>query len=295
MSLFIQLLIYGLGLGSIYALFSLGFTLVFGILKVINIAHSSIYMVAAIIAYVLIKSAGVNVVVGFLAACTIAGLIGILQDFVLFRPLRLRGITGFQLPPFIGSIAFNGIIVYGVLLLFGADTRSFGNILPEANLGIGSVSISSNVIVATTISIALMAGLYYLVHSTRIGKAMRAIAEREDAARLMGISVNRIVAFTLFVSAFLGGVAGVLNGMFLGDISFSMGSPMLLKGLSIIMVGGIGSIRGTLITGFLLGIIETFLNGLGFTLWSPVLVFASVFLILYLKPTGLMGRERLAI
>lgn len=296
MSFFIQILIYGIGLGSIYALFSLGFTLVFGILKVLNLAHGGIYMLAAVIAYVLISSLGLNPVLAFVIACIIAGIIGILQDFVLFRPLRARGISGFELPPFIGSIAFSGIIMYGVLFFFGADTRAFSySIIPEVGIGLGSVSISSNLLVATVISVVLMSGLYYLVHKTRIGKAMRAIAEREDAARLMGISVNRIIVATLFISSFLGGVAGVINGMFLGDVSFSMGGPILLKGLCVIMAGGIGSIRGTLITGFLLGIIEAFLNGFGMTLWSPVVAFAAVFLILYIKPTGLMGRERLAV
>jgi branched-chain amino acid transport system permease protein len=293
---FLQILIYGIGLGSIYALFSLGFTLIFGILKVLNLAHGGIYMLAAVIAYTLINSLGLNVVAGFLIACIIAGLVGILQDLLLFRPLRLRGITGFELPPFIGSIAFNGIIMYGVLFFFGAETRAFTySVVPETNLEIGSISVSSNLIVATMISIALMAGLYYLVHNTKTGKAMRAIAEKEDAARLMGISVNRIIMTTLFISSFLGGVAGVLNGMFLGDVSFSMGGPILLKGLCVIMVGGIGSIRGTLFAGFLLGIIETFFNGYGLTLWSPVVAFAAVFLILYFKPTGIMGKERLAI
>ncbi len=296
MAFVIQILIYGIGLGAIYALFSLGFTLVFGILKVLNLAHGGIYMVAAVVAYVLMSSLGLNPVAALVAACLIAGVIGILQDLVLFRPLRLRGVSGFELAPFIGSIAFNGIIVYGVLFFFGADTRAFtSSIIPEVNLGIGSVSVSSNMICAATISIVLMAGLYYLVHNTRIGRAMRAIAENEVAARLMGISVNRIIMATLFISSFLGGVAGVLNGMFLGDISFSMGGAMLLKGLCVIMAGGIGSIRGTLLTGFLLGIIETCLDGFGLTLWSPVVAFASVFLILYIKPTGLMGRERLAV
>lgn len=281
-------LLNGIFAGSIYALFALGYTLVFGVLDILNLAHAAIFMMGAMISWWLVSAQGWSLWLAFPVAVIIAGLLGIVLDRVAFLRLRQRGAG--HLSPLISSIGVSLIFVGLARLLWGDERNQFPRTaFPQVYFDIGNIRIRLLDIVILAVSLALMAGLTWLVRSTSLGRAMRAVAENPRAAALLGVNIDSVIMRTFFIASALGGAAGVLYGLSLNSIEPTMGSQVELKGLSIIILGGMGSIPGAVTAGFLIGLIEVLSVAFGSSQLKDALVFAALFLALLLRPQGIFG------
>ena len=286
-------------IGSIYALFAVGYTLVFGVLDVLNLAHSAVFMLGAVITYSLVVLHGLPFLPAAIIAILVCGLLGLLIEFVALRPLRRR-----NAPP-ISALIFVAIVeqatqgtLFSWLWQDGANSVRFpAGTVPNPTYHIGGLTIEGTKLGILGLSVVLMLVLGYVMRFTQVGRALRAVAENRRAATLLGINVDRIFASTLFVSSALGGLAGLLFGLSLSDISPYIGRDQVeLKGLAVIVLGGMGSIPGAVLGGYLLGLIEVFaFVRFGSNVEAGV-AFAALFLVLVLRPQGLFGarlRERL--
>jgi branched-chain amino acid transport system permease protein len=285
-----QQVINGLFLGSIYALFALGYTLVFGVLDILNLAHAAVFMVATFVAVALVGH-GLHILMALPAAVLFAGLVGLVLERVAFRPLRAR--TDSNISGLISSLAAATIIEAVALEIWGPNITRFPfGTLPDgpANqlqlLG-GTVSKLQLTIIAVAVLLVLV--LTWLVKGTRLGREVRAVAESPRAARVLGVDVDRAIAAAFFISSALGGAAGVLYGLAFNSISPDMGRGVELKGLAVIILGGMGSMPGAVLAGFALGIIEVFVVANLGASWRDAISFAGLFLFLVLRPRGLMG------
>ena len=285
-----QQVINGLFLGSIYALFALGYTLVFGVLDILNLAHAAVFMVATFVAVALVGH-GLHILVALPAAVLFAGLLGLVLERVAFRPLRAR--TDSNISGLISSLAAATIIEAVALEIWGPNITRFPfGTLPDGpgsqfQLFGGTVSRLQLTIIA--VAVALFLALTWLVKRTRLGREVRAVAESPRAARVLGVDVDRAIAAAFFISSSLGGAAGVLYGLAFNSISPDMGRGVELKGLAVIILGGMGSMPGAVVAGFALGLIEVFVvANLGGS-WRDAISFAGLFLFLVLRPRGLMG------
>ncbi len=285
-----QQVINGLFLGSIYALFALGYTLVFGVLDILNLAHAAVFMVATFVAVALVGH-GLHILVALPAAVLFAGLLGLVLERVAFRPLRAR--TDSNISGLISSLAAATIIEAVALEIWGPNITRFPfGTLPDGpgsqfQLFGGTVSRLQLTIIA--VAVALVLALTWLVQRTRLGREVRAVAESPRAARVLGVDVDRAIAAAFFISSSLGGAAGVLYGLAFNSISPDMGRGVELKGLAVIILGGMGSMPGAVVAGFALGLIEVFVvANLGGS-WRDAISFAGLFLFLVLRPRGLMG------
>ena len=285
-----QQVINGLFLGSIYALFALGYTLVFGVLDILNLAHAAVFMVATFVAVALVGH-GLHILLALPLAVLFAGLLGLVLERVAFRPLRAR--TDSNISGLISSLAAATIIEAVALEIWGPNITRFPfGTLPDgpANqirlLG-GTVSGLQLTIIA--VAVVLVLALTWLVQRTRLGREVRAVAESPRAARVLGVDVDRAIAGAFFISSALGGAAGVLYGLAFNSISPDMGRGVELKGLAVIILGGMGSMPGAVLAGFALGLIEVFVvANLGGS-WRDAISFAGLFLFLVLRPRGLLG------
>jgi branched-chain amino acid transport system permease protein len=285
-----QQIFNGLFIGSIYALFAVGYTLVFGILDILNLAHQAVFMLGAIIALELVVRADLNIWLAMLIAFLATGVIGILLDRIAFKPLRSRPDTYFS--SLISSIAMGLIFEAIVLRWLGPNPRRFPfGTFPVEIFEVGGVVITLRQIVIMALAIAFTLGLQYFVVRTRTGKAIRAVAENQRAAKLLGINVDGIIALSFFISSALGGVAGVLYGLEFANIAPEMGRSLELKGLAVIILGGMGSIPGAVIGGFLLGLTEVFTVQWISSTWRDAAAFTMMFLILLIRPRGLLGQK----
>jgi branched-chain amino acid transport system permease protein len=302
-----QQIVNAIFIGSIYALFAVGYTLVFGILDILNLAHSAVFMLGAAVTYSLVVNHGQS----FLVACTLgiaaSTLMGLVIEHVCLRPLRRR-----QAPPIAALISTIGlalVIVAAVeqgrpgtlfawLWVDGSNPVAFpANTFPNPIWHVGDLTLQASKVVIIPISIALMLVLGYVMRYTQVGRGLRAVAENPRAARLMGLDVDRMISLTLVISSGLGGLAGILFGVALGNISPYIGRDYVeVRGLAVIVLGGMGSIPGAVFGGYLLGLIEIFaLVTLGGSASGGV-AFAALFLMLVLRPQGLFGarlRERI--
>ncbi len=280
----------GLFIGSIYALFAVGYTLVFGILDILNLAHQAVFMLGAIIALELVVRADMNIWLAMLIALLATGVIGILLDRIAFKPLRSRPDTYFS--SLISSIAMGLIFEAIVLRWLGPNPHRFPfDTFPIKIFEIGDVVITLRQIVIMALALAFTLGLQYFVVRTRTGKAIRAVAENQRAAKLLGINVDGIIALSFFISSALGGVAGVLYGLEFANIAPEMGRGLELKGLAVIILGGMGSIPGAVIGGLLLGLTEVFTVQWLSSTWRDAAAFTMMFLILLVRPRGLLGQK----
>ncbi len=276
----------GLFLGSIYALFALGYTLVFGVLDILNLAHAAVFMLASFAALSLVGH-GVPILLAFPLGVLVAGLLGLLLERVAFRPLRGR--TDSNNSGLISSLAVATVFVALALEVFGPNVQRF----PFGTVPAGSVTLlgaSLSRLQLTTMGVALVffLALWWLVARTRLGREIRAVAESPRAARVLGVNVDRVIAASFFISSALGGAAGVLYGLTY-DVSADMGRSVELKGLAVIIVGGMGSMPGAVVAGLALGLGETFVVAHLGASWRDVVSFAGLFLILVLRPRGLLG------
>lgn len=283
-------LLQGIFSGSVYALFALGYTLVFGVLDILNLAHAAIFMMAAMVSWWLVSEQGWSLLAAFPVAVVLAGFLGVLLDRVAFLRLRRRGAG--HLSPLISSIAMALIFVGTARLLFKPDRKQFpAEAFPQVYFDIGNIRIRLLDLIILAISLLMMAGLTWLVQRTSLGRAMRAVAENPKAAALLGVHIDRVIMQTFFIASALGGAAGVLYGMSLNSIEPTMGNQVELKGLAIIILGGMGSIPGAVLAGFLIGLVEVLSVVFRLSQWKDAIVFAALFLVLLLRPQGIFGKS----
>ena len=284
-----QQVLNGIFVGSIYALFAVGYTLVFGVLDILNLAHQAVFMLAAFVALVLVENAHLPLLAALPAAVVAGGLIGLVLERLAFRPLRGRADS--NISGLISSLAVATLFEAIALQFFGPDISRFPpGTFPDRMIHLGSASASLLQLCIIGISILLMALLSFLMARTRLGRQLRAVAESPRAARILGIDVDRTIAVAFFLSSALGGAAGVLFGLAFNSLSPDVGRAVELKGLAVIILGGMGSVPGAVVAGFALGLVEVFTVAQIGSSFRDVVSFAVLFLVLVARPRGLFGR-----
>ncbi len=287
-----QQLLNGLFLGAVYALFAVGYTLVFGVLDILNLAHAAIFTAAAFAAFSA-AAAGLPLPAAFAIAAVVAGVLGIALDRVAFAPLRARNAG--TLVPLISSIGV-AIIIGAVLRgIYGVDERHFsmGGLDTAQAMHVGPVTFTAVELTIFLAAIGLMVVLSWIMRATALGRRIRAVAEDRVAATLLGVDLERTIAATFFIASALGGAAGVLTGLEYNSVTLDMGGPIELKGLAVIILGGMGSVTGAVVGGFILGAVETLAIAYGLSEWRDALVFGVMFVLLVARPTGLFGKRAL--
>jgi len=292
MSLFAQQLINGLFIGSVYGLFAVGYTLVFGVLDILNMAHAAVFTLGGLVALWLIQTAGMSIWLAFPLAVLFSGLLGLLINSLAFVPLRQRQDTYFS--GLISSIAMSIIFESAALGLFSARTVRFPiGTVPIHIWQFAGITVTSLQVEIVLVAAFLMVILTQFLKRSRIGKAIRAVAENDRAARLLGIHVDGIIASTFFISSALGGAAGILFGLYFDALSPDMGRSIELKGLAVIVLGGMGSIPGAIIGGLAFGLSEVLTVAIsGTSNLRDAVAFTVLFAILLLRPSGILGRGR---
>lgn len=285
MSLFIAQLLNGLQIGSIFALVALGYSMVYGIILLLNFAHGDIIMIGAYMTYYAIVSFSLPPLAAVLLAVVVSTALGVVIEKVAYTPLR----SAPRLSLLITAIGISFLLQNGAQLLFGADSKSIPPLI-TGTLSVGGISISYTAIVTILVSVIAMGVLTFLVQGTKMGKAMRAVSEDMGAAQLMGININRTVSFTFAVGSALAGIGSVLYICAYPQASPTMGSMLGLKAFVAAVLGGIGSIPGAMIGGFLIGMIEALVSAVGLSVWKDGVVFAILIIVLLVKPTGILGK-----
>jgi branched-chain amino acid transport system permease protein len=286
-----QQLLNGLFIGSIYALFAIGFTLVFGILDRLNLAHPAVFAVSAFVGIELVEESGLSIWVALPMVFLLGAVLGLVIERVGFRPLKGRPDAHFA--GLISSIAIAGMMIALLQWRYGPNTRRFpAGSFPDGQYEVLGARVTLVQLVIMAVSLALVVGLTWLVARSRLGRAMRAIAENPTAARVLGINVDRVTATTFAISSALGAVAGVLFAMNVNSAQLGMGSAIELKGLAVIIVGGMGSLPGALVGGLVLGLAEVFAVQYIGSSWRDVIAFGLLFLILLVRPQGLFGARK---
>lgn len=285
-----QQIVNGVFLGSIYALFAMGYTLVFGVLDLLNLAHQAVFMLGAFIGWWLAITLGWSLWVAVVGAVAAGAVLGLLVERIAFAPLRSRPDTHFS--GLISSIALAIILVALGLGVFGPDTRRFPpDAFPGGRFELAGATISVLQVFVLVTAVAMMLGLNWLVRSSRLGRAMRAVAEDPGAARILGVNVERVTMVTFMLSSALGAAAGILFALAFNTIRVEMGLAIELKGLAVIIVGGMGSLPGAMLGGLALGLAEVFAVARIGSGWRDAVAFTLLFGILLLRPQGLLGRK----
>lgn len=287
MTTLIQTLISGLRLGSIYALMALGYTMVYGIAKMLNFAHGDIIMVGAYAVISTVSLAQLPGVVGVAVSVVVCVLLGVTIEFLAYRPLRKAQ----SLAVLITAIGVSYLLQSLALLVFKSEPMAFPTIIDIPSVKLGEVVIDGMTILTLAVTAVIMVSLSLFINKTRLGKAMRAVSEDKDAAELMGISVNRTITMTFAIGSALAAVASIFYGATYTYIKPTTGSMPGIKAFTAAVFGGIGSIPGAMLGGILLGMIEQFSKTYISTLWADAIVFGVLVLVLVVKPTGLLGKN----
>lgn len=288
MTQFLQQLVNGLSLGSIYALIALGYTMVYGIIKLINFAHGDIYMLGAFTAFYATTVFHLNFFLALIVAMMLCGVLGVLIERIAYKPLR----HATRITALITAMGVSYILEYTTQYFAGSEVKTFPeDVLNNAVFQIGGIQISQQQIYIIAVTLILMLALTYIVGRTRMGRAMRAVSVDEKAAELMGISVDRTISFTFLLGSVLAGAAGVLVGVYYNSINPLMGMVPGLKAFIAAVFGGIGIIPGAMIGGFAIGIAETMVVAYGSSLYRDAIVYVILILILIIKPAGLLGKN----
>ena len=286
---FLSNFINGLSLGSIYAIIALGYTMVYGIVKMLNFAHGDVIMVGAYVSFVSITSLGIPPLLALVIAMAVCTILGIVIERLAYRPLRASA----SLAVLITAIGVSYLLQNAALLIWTSNTKVYPSIVsfPPLRLFGGELTITGEMLVSVLTCIVIMIGLTLFTGKTKTGKAMRAVSENRDAAELMGISVNRTIAVTFAIGSALAAVAGVLYCSTYPVLNPTVGSIPGIKAFTAAVLGGIGSIPGTLIGGLILGIIEIFGRAYISQELGNAIVFAVLIIILLVKPNGLLGKK----
>ena len=283
---FLTTLISGLSLGSIYALIALGYTMVYGIAKMLNFAHGDVIMVGAFTVIVSVMMLGFPVGVGLLLSVIVCTALGMTIERVAYKPLRKAE----PLTVLITAIGVSYLLQNVALLIFGSTQKSFPKVFHVSSVQFGDVSMSGESVVTLAVTIVIMICLSLFINKTRAGKAMRAVSQDKEAAELMGISVNRTISLTFAIGSALAAVAGIFYGATYGFIGPFTGSMPGIKAFVAAVFGGIGSIPGAMVGGLLLGVLESMSKAYISTELSDGIVFASLIIVLLVRPTGLFGK-----
>ena len=302
MDIFLQQIINGLTLGSVYAIVALGYTMVYGIIQLINFAHGELVMIGAMVAFSVIGAlAGTSlppliiVIAGILAAVPVCMLVGYAMERIAYRPLRGAP----RLAPLITAIGISIILQHVALLVWSRNPLAFPQIIPLVSFYVGGAIITGVQIAIILTSVLMMVALTLLVYRTKLGIAMRATSQNPQVAGLMGIDIDRIISFTFIVGAALAAVAGVMVGTYYGIAHYSMGSLLGMKAFSAAVLGGIGNLAGAMLGGILLGVVEALgagyigdlTNNVFGSNYQDVFAFMVLIAVLVFRPSGLLGER----
>ena len=302
MDTFFQQVVNGLTTGSLYALIALGYSMVYGVLKLLNFAHGDLYMIGAFVGYFMIQWFGgpsalvipvpLLLLLMFLVAGAGVGALGVAIERFAYRPLR----DAPRIAPLITALGVSFFLQNAMLLLFGSQTRIYNTsefISFDTGIDLGSVHIDIVRIMVVALSVVLMVGLRLVVTRTMLGKSMRAVATDREAAEMLGIHVDRTIAATFFLGSALAGIAGVMAGLVFNQVFTLMGFVAGLKAFTAAVVGGIGSIPGAVLGGLLIGLTEAFATGYISSTYTNLIVFGVLIAVMLVRPSGLLGRAPL--
>jgi len=287
MTVFFSQLINGLQLGSIYALIALGYSMVYGIILLLNFAHGDIIMVGAYVSWFIMRQLSLSPVLAICASVLVCTLLGVLIEKIAYTPLR----SAPRISLLITAIGVSFFLEYTAELVLGAGAKVVPSYFENKIFQIGGATISLNAVITLVVALVAMVALTFLVQKSKLGKAMRAVSEDMGAARLMGINVDATISFTFAVGSFLAGIGSVLYCCSYPQADPTMGSLLGLKAFIAAVLGGIGSIPGAMIGGIVIGLCECFASAIGLSLWKDAVLFAILIVVLLVKPTGLMGRK----
>jgi len=287
---FVSYLINGISLGSVYAIIALGYTMVYGIAKMLNFAHGDVIMIGAYTVLTMLTAAGVNPWLAVLIGMGVCTLLGITIEKIAYKPLR--GASS-SLAVLITAIGVSYFLQNSALLIFGADPKAFISVIsvPAVTLADGQLAISGTTIVTILVSVVIMCGLMFFVNKTKPGRAMKAVSEDRGAAQLMGVNVNATISLTFAIGSGLAAIAGVLLCSAYPSLTPYTGAMPGIKAFVAAVFGGIGSIPGAMVGGILLGVIETFGKAYISSQVADAIVFAVLIVVLLVKPTGLFGKN----
>ena len=298
--LLVQQVINGLSLGAMYSLIALGFTLVYGILELINFSHFNVFMVGSFVALWALQAMGVSgqgtvlapvplvgvLLVAFLASMVACGLLGVGIERLCLRPLR--GVKGPS--AMITTIGVSYVLFNVVLLFVGSQTFNYPNPLPPMVFPIGNAVLRLREVLIWIVAVLLMLGLFVFTQRSRMGKAMRATAQDAEAARMMGVEVDRVVMIAFFIGSAMAGAGGMIFGLYYNFTNFSVGYSAGLRAFTAAVLGGIGNVPGAMLGGVLIGLIETVSGQVISVRWTDVVIFSILVLVLVFRPAGLLGR-----
>lgn len=289
---FLQQLVNGLTLGSVYAIVAMGFTLIFGVLQLIAFAQGGVYMLGAYAGLIAASALGsgnkfLAILAAIVASAVVGAVVNVGIDRIGYRPIR----GSRRLMPLISGIGLYILIENAGGLIFGKQPKAYPNLFPDGQFALGPVVVTLKQVIVVAIALACMGALYFFISRTGSGLAMRATAERPSAASLMGINPERVIILTFALAGALSGVAGVLVGSYIGVATPVMGFLIGLKAFAAAVIGGIGNIPGSLVGGFAIGIIEAMGAGYISSAWGDALVFGALVLVLLIKPEGLFSRR----
>ena len=301
MDSFLQNLINGIGIGSIYALIALGYTMVYGILKLINFAHSDVFMIGAFMGYYGARIASkllhpdgaiepswtlFLLVLAFSVA--VCGVIGYLNERIAYRPLR----NAPRIASLITAIGLSFLFEYGGQMVFGPDPKFFPQLLEKKQIEFFGTTITSHLVIVLVVALVFMAILQYIVYGTKFGRAMRAVSHNFETASLMGIPTDRIISITFIIGSVLAAVAGILYGLSYPKIDPLMGIMPGLKAFVAAVLGGIGNVPGAVVGGLIIGVVEAFVGGSSFSNYRDAIAFVILIAILLFRPSGLFGKSQ---
>ena len=284
---FVQTLISGLSLGSIYALIALGYTMVYGIAKMLNFAHGDVIMVGAYAVIVAVAQLGLPPVLAILIAIILCAVLGVVIERLAYKPLRQAQ----PLTVLITAIGVSYLLQNLALLIFGSEQKAFPTIINLGVIHLGPVAVDGITLLTLVLTAVIMIVLTLFINKTKLGKAMRAVSEDKEAAGLMGISTNRTITITFAIGSALAAIASIFYGATYVYIKPTTGAMPGIKAFTAAVFGGIGSIPGAMLGGVLLGLIEQFSKTYISTLWADAIVFGVLVIVLVVKPTGLLGKK----
>ncbi len=295
MDIFIQQLVNGLTIGSMFALIALGYTMVYGVMKLINFAHGDLVAASAFVGLMIYTNvlggtiSILSVIAVFLFTAIIIAMFGVLLERVAYRPLR----TAPRLSAVVSALGASMVIQNGIMLLWGPQMRIFPPLIPDIYWDLGGVIVSLIQVIILLLSLVLMTGLYFFIEKTKIGTAIRASSIDQDAAKLMGINVDNVIVTIFVIGTSLGAIGGIFVGLYYRGITFNMGWQYGLYAFVAAIMGGIGNIPGAMLGGMLLGLFNAFIAGYVSSTWSDAFTFILLIVILIVRPTGILG-ERVA-
>lgn len=287
MTEFFQQLVNGLSIGSIYALIALGYTMVYGIIKLINFAHGDIYMLGAYVGFISIAQLHLGFFPALLLAMVVCGVLGVIIERIAYKPLR----NATRIAALITAIGVSYFLEYSTQKIMGPGVKTYPSVLSNQTFHVFGIQIQMQQIYILAITIILMLALQFIVRKTKIGRSMRAVSVDADAAKLMGNNVDATISYTFAIGSALAGAGGVLVGMYYNTINPLMGMVPGIKAFVAAVFGGIGIIPGAMFGGFFIGIVEALVTAYGSSLYKDAVVYAILILILIIKPAGLLGKN----